>query len=277
MFMGAAQADVAEINGSNLSYRVIGEGPAVMVLHGGLGLDHTYLRPYFDQLSDTHTVVYYDHLGNGKSDHPEDFAELTMDRLVSDADALREHLGLDDVVMIGHSYGGFIAQAYAAHHQDHLKGLALIDTAPALDYHPQLAGTDEQMAALGALFSGPMPDNETFRATWGQVIQMYFKEYDPEVGDVLDANTTYSYEAWNAAGRMLATFNMLEALPNIEVPVWAVAGAVDGITPPAEGALRIAEHVQNATTSIYDGSAHYPFIEQEDAFFADLRNWMAGL
>lgn len=272
-----AQADEAQINGATLSYTVVGEGPAVMVMHGGLGLDHTYLRPYFDQLSDTHTVIYYDHFGNGQSAYPEDFSDLTMERLVSDADALRAHLGHDDMTLIGHSYGGFIAQAYAAAHQDKLRGLALIDTAPALDYEPALSGNEDQLGALAALFSGPMPDNETFRATWNLVIQMYFKDFDPAVGAKLDEATTYSYQAWNIAADLLGTFNMTGILPDVKTPVWAVAGRVDGITPPDHGAGRIADLAPNATMTIYENSAHYPFIEEEEAFFTDLRAWMSGL
>ncbi len=110
-------------------------------------------------------MIYYDHFGNGQSEHPEDFADLTMDRLVSDADALR--------------------------------GLALIDTTPALDYEPALSGNEEQMGALGALFSGPMPDDETFRAIWNLVIQVYFKDFDLAIGAKVDEATAYSHQAWN--------------------------------------------------------------------------------
>ena len=105
-----AAAEMVEINGADLHVETLGEGPAIMVLHGGLGLDHTYLRPYFDQLAEDYTVIYYDHFGNGRSDYPDDFAEMTMERLAADADALRARLGFEQMVLIGHSYGGFIAQ-----------------------------------------------------------------------------------------------------------------------------------------------------------------------
>lgn len=273
----AAMAEMVTVNGHDLFVETIGEGPAVMVLHGGLGLDHTYLRPYFDQLAEDHTVIYYDHFGNGRSDHPEDFSALSMAGLAADANALMAELGFEEMVLIGHSYGGFIAQEYATTFGDTLRGLVLVDTVPAFDYAPTVSGSDEQMAAFGALFSGPQPDNDTWRTNWGLVIQMYFAEYDPVLGAVLDENTHYSYEAWNTSGALLGAFNMLEALPEFDMPILAMAGTQDGITPPGPGAERIAELAPNAELVLFEGAAHYPFIETEAAFFEALNGWMAGL
>lgn len=272
-----AWAETAMINGHEIFYETIGDGPPVMVLHGGLGLDHTYLRPYFDQLSSDYTVIFYDHFGNGRSEYPEDFTTLTMAGLAADADALRAHLGFEDMVLIGHSYGGFIAQEYASTYGDTLSGLVLVDTVPAFDYAPTVSGSEEQMAAFGALFSGPQPDNETWRANWGLVIQMYFAEPDAALLARLDENTVYSHDAWNMGGSFLASFNMIDAIPNWDVPILSMAGALDPITMPGPGAERIAELAQNAELVLFEGAAHYPFIEAEAAFFDALGTWLGNL
>ena len=272
-----ALADTAEINGAEIFFETIGEGPPVLVMHGGLGLDHTYLRPYFDALTDTHQVIYYDHFGNGRSTRPEDYAEMTFDRLASDAAGLLDHLGHETAVVIGHSYGGFVAQHFAITHPDRLSALALLNTVPAFDYAPTVSGTEEQMAAFGKLFSQPMVSDEDLRETWNVIIPMYFADYDPEVGAALDAATTYSGDAWNAAGGLLATFNTLEDLPAIAVPTLVVGGAEDRITLPGPGAERIAGLIPGAELEIFDSSAHYPFITEEDAVFARLDSWLAGL
>ncbi len=272
-----AQADTAQINGAEIYFESIGDGPPVLMMHGGLGLSHDYLRPYFDQLAETHTVVYYDHFGNGRSAKPDDYAEMTFDRLTSDAAALMDELGHETFVLIGHSYGGFVAQAFATQHADRLTGLVLIDTVPAFDYPPALSGTEEQMAALGKIFSEPMTSDAEWRDTWGLVIQMYFKEWDADLGAEIDARTQYEHRAWNAGGALLGTFNMLEALPQIDVPTLAMAGAADGITPPGPGAERIASLVPGAKLMIFEDAAHYPFIETPEAFFAGLKGWLADL
>ena len=248
-----------------------------MVMHGGLGLDHTYMRPYFDALQDRAQVIYYDHLGNGQSEHPADFADLTFDRFVADADALREHLGLEKIILVGHSYGGFIAQEYAAAHSDKLIGLVLANTVPLFDYAPTLSGTDEQMAALGEVFSRPMESDEDFQTNWNLISQMYYKDYDAEVGAVLDANTHYSYQAWNVANGLLATFNTMEKMGGVEVPTLLIGGRHDGITPPGPGVERIAGLMPQAELTVLEDSGHFTFIEEEAKFFEVLNGWMDGL
>ena len=238
--MTAAAADTVEVNGADLYYETLGSGPAILLMHGGLGLSHDYLRPYFDELAEGHTVVYYDHFGNGRSERPADYAEMTFARLTSDAAGLMTALGHDTFTLIGHSYGGFIAQEFATSFGERLDGLVLIDTVPAFDYQPTVSGSDEQMAAFGKLFSQPMADDADWQATWGPVVQLYFHQWDPDKGADLDARTVYEHRAWNASGGLLATYNTLEKLPGITAPSLVIAGRHDGITPPEPGAERIA-------------------------------------
>ncbi|WP_120631833.1 alpha/beta fold hydrolase [Ruegeria sp. EL01] len=273
---GSAVAEIAEVNGANLYYEAIGKGPPILIMHGGLGLSHDYLRPYFDQLSATNTVVYYDHFGNGRSDRPDDYADMTFDRLTSDAAELMTLLGHDTFTLIGHSYGGFIGQEFATSHPDRLDGLVLINTVPAFDYQPTVSGPEENMKAFGKLFTQPMADDADWQATWNPVVQMYFHQWDPEVGDDLDARTVYEHRAWNAAGGLLGSFNTLEQLPNVQTRTLVVAGRHDGITPPEPGAERIATLMPNAELAIFEDSGHYPFIEENAAFFETLNSWLAN-
>ncbi|MEP5728924.1 MAG: alpha/beta fold hydrolase [Sulfitobacter sp.] len=272
--MTATAADTVEINGADLHYETIGDGPAILLMHGGLGLSHDYLRPYFDQLAKSHTVVYYDHFGNGRSEKPADYAEMTFDRLTSDAAALMTTLGHDTFTLIGHSYGGFIAQEFAATHADHLDGLVLVDTVPVFDYQPTVSGSDEQMAAFGKLFTQPMVDDADWQAAWKPVVQMYFHQWDAKTGADLDARTVYDHQAWNASGALLGTFNTLDKLPGITAPTLVVAGRHDPITPPGPGAERIAAAIPGAELAIFEDSGHYPFIEEQDAFFSTLTKWL---
>lgn len=267
-----------QINGTELFVETVGSGPPLLLLHGGLGLDHTYFRPTFDQLSDQATLVYVDQRGNGRSRRlSPDGSELTFENLVADAVALIDHLGFDRVTLLGHSYGGFVAQSVALAHPDRLSGLVLVDTVPAFDYQPSPDGTDEQLAAFGQLFSEPVPDDETWRRLWGTIWPMYFHRYDPEMAARVDAGTHYAGDAWNAAAGLLGTFNTLDGLPGLDVPTLVVGGRHDFITPPEPGAIRIAELLPNAELALFEESGHYPFIEEEPAFFAALRAFLSSL
>jgi len=92
----------ASINGSNLFYVTAGEGLPCLVMHGGLGFDHTYLHPSLDSLEDILHLIYYDHRGNGRSGRP-DKENMTHAQFAADANALADHLGFDKMAVIGHS------------------------------------------------------------------------------------------------------------------------------------------------------------------------------
>ena len=265
------------LNGTQLFYTTYGQGIPLMLMHGGLGLDHTYLPPSFNQLGDVAQLIYYDHRGHGRSERPESFDGITHATYVEDADALRAHLGHDKIVLFGHSYGGFLAQEYAVRFPERLAGMVLCTTAPALDYQLEPKGTEEQLAAFGAAFSRPMADDDDWRQIWTTLWQIYFKEYDPDIGQAIDATTQYNGAAWNSAGPLLGSFNMLDHLGAITVPTLIISGRHDYITPPGPGGERFHSLMPNSELIIYENSAHYPFIEEEEQFFETMRNWLARL
>ena len=90
---GGEPVPVVRLNETELFYAEVGEGLPCLMMHGGLGFDHTYLHPWLDPLGDVMRLVYYDHRGNGRSGRPP-WETLTFQQLCADADALREHLGL---------------------------------------------------------------------------------------------------------------------------------------------------------------------------------------
>lgn len=109
------------------------ERPTVVLLHGGPGMDHSLFKasPLRD-LTDVAQVVYYDHRGNGRSDHgsPDDW---TLDVWADDVVRLCDALGIEKPVVIGESFGGFVAQRYLARHPDHADRVVLCCTSPRLD------------------------------------------------------------------------------------------------------------------------------------------------
>lgn len=101
-------------------------GPKVLLLHGGPGFGHEYFECFEDFLPQAGiTFYYYDQLGSAYSDQPNDPALWTLPRFVDEVEEVRQGLGLDRFVLLGHSWGGMLALEYALAHQQHLSGLVI--------------------------------------------------------------------------------------------------------------------------------------------------------
>lgn len=105
-----------------------GEGPAIVLLHGGPGGTHHYFHPYLSGAADFARVIYYDQLGCGQSDYLQGKEEYSVEQAADHLDALRKQLGLDKWFVLGHSYGGTLAQCYALAYPERLSGLVLVNS-----------------------------------------------------------------------------------------------------------------------------------------------------
>jgi len=272
-----------QLNHTELFFERLGQGRPILMMHGGLGLDHTYFRPWLDKLGELTELIYYDHRANGRSARPADMEGIDHETWAADADALRAHLGFDRIILLGHSYGSFLAQEYALRFAHHLAGLILCSTAPVLDYMPVIQanaaarGTPDSLAALGEAFGRPMVDDNDWRSIWMRLLPMYFKRYSPQIGQAIDQSTSYSAAAWNHVNaNCLPKFNTFSRLKEITIPTLVLGGADDWITP-AEQSKRIHAELPNAELTIFEESGHFPFIEETDKFVTTVRNWIVKL
>jgi proline iminopeptidase len=265
---------IANVNGVQLFYEEVGAGPSTLVMHGGLGIDHTSYRS-LDPLATCLHLVYYDHRGNGRSSRPDE-AELTMAHWADDGAALARHVaGSDPVVVIGHSFGGFIAQEMAIRHGDAVRALILVTTTPG-----QL-GVGESPAPEGP----PIPDefvelvrmmpatDEQLAAAMARLAPVYLYETPVESLTSLMAETVYSAVAMRRGFEELVSWSAVDRLHGVEIPTLLIAGRHDALTswPQAD---RIAAHVPHAEVVVFEGSAHFPWIEEPDEFFDTINSWL---
>ncbi len=124
----AAGAMVA-VDGVRLYTRRAGEGPSVVVLHGGPGAHHDYLLPQYDGLARGRTLLFYDQRGGGRSPVGRD-TPVGWREQVADLDRLRELWGLERLALLGYSWGGLLAVLYALEHPGQVALLALVAPAP---------------------------------------------------------------------------------------------------------------------------------------------------
>lgn len=118
------------INGTSLYYHAIGKGDPVIVIHGGPVLDQSYMIDHFKELAKTHRLIFYDQRASGRSTAEVDTASMTLKNLVDDIDQVRQKLGLDQVHILGHSWGGMLAAKYVIEYPLKVKSLVLCDAMP---------------------------------------------------------------------------------------------------------------------------------------------------
>ena len=114
--------------GNEVWFRVVGDDhakPPILLIHGGPGSTSDILEPLADLAASGRQVVFYDQLGAGRSDRTHNPALWTIDTFVDEVQAVRDHLGLDELHLFGHSWGGMLALEYALRQPAGLRSLVL--------------------------------------------------------------------------------------------------------------------------------------------------------
>ncbi len=275
---------LAKVNGTELFYTVQGSGRPIFIMHGGLGVDHTVFRPWLDPLGDRYQLIFYDHRGNGRSERPASLADVDHGTWAADADALREHLGHDRIVILGNSYGGILGQEYALRYGDRLEGLILVTSLPAWDYEDvsqdnvRARGTPEQIDFVVNRRTQPVANDVELRKIWKLIFPLYFKNYDPELGAAIDEKISYSAAGFNRGFvECLPKFNRLSRLKEIVTPTLVIGGRHDWIAPVAECAQRLNDGLPHSELVVFEDSGHFPVIEEQERFLSVVGDWLDRL
>jgi proline iminopeptidase len=114
--------------GARIYYKTLGRGIPLLLLHGGPGADHSDFLPALKPLARRCRLVLIDERGSGRSERLKDPRGYTLNHMVKDIERVRQHLKLPELVVLGHSFGGILAQAYAVHHPTRILGMVLAGT-----------------------------------------------------------------------------------------------------------------------------------------------------
>jgi proline iminopeptidase len=258
------------VNGADIWFETAGSGEPILMMHG-LGLDHSYLRPWHDPLADSARVIYYDHRWNGASERVG-----TPDHAMwhADAAALLDHLDVAKATIYGHSYGAWLALGFAARYPERVSRIVLSAASPAFDY-PDVVMANAQRknpacAAILAAGIASLPQgDEALAAYWRQILPLYF--HGAARPEIL-ANTRYSAQGFALGMAALHGFTMIGRMP--KAPILVLVGSDDYITPP-EQARRIAAAAPNAKIVELSASGHFAFVEEQDAYLAAFRAFIA--
>jgi proline iminopeptidase len=256
----------------------LGSGPVTIAVHGGPGMDHSLFRPALDSLGTDRQLVYFDLPGHGASAPTGNYS---LDEMADVIDDVRLATGADRVTLIGSSYGGYLSLIYAIHHPDRVAAMVLVDTSASYGFRDesletaQTRGTPAMLTALGRLWDGSLQTDDEFHEAWRTILPLYFYNLSGEQVHQLADGSSYCLETRKAILPTLHHYDVRRDLGSIDVPALVVAGRYDWITSVTQ-AEELAAGLPYCDLLIFEDSGHYPFIEENEAFIASVREWLGA-
>ena len=254
-----------EIDGIHIHYADEGERDgAPVLLANSLGTDFRVWDAMLPHLPAGLRLIRYDKRGHGLSEAPE--APYGMERLVGDAAALLDHLGVEGALVVGLSIGGLIAQGLAAERPELVRAMVLMDTAAKIGTEEMWNARIDQVASQGiaSMEAGILERwfSKAFRAEKAGELAMW--------RSMLTRTTVDGYAGCCAAIR---DCDLVESTSRLRLPTLAICGDEDGSTPP-DLVRETAGLIPGARFALVKGAGHLPCVEKAEETGALLTEFM---
>lgn len=294
----ALQEGFVDANGVMIYYKILGRGEPLMIVHGGPGASHDYFLPYLLPLARHNKLIFIDERGSGRSQKLEDASAYTVENMVEDVELVRQALNLGKISLLGHSYGGCVAQAYALKYQKNLSHLILGSTFSSTkaindvfvrmkENMPQeLRDRINKMEAEGLYGHGKDYEknrytNEYMIAAWGEGYFPYLYQNRPDANydPVANGNTAWDLyrEMWGSHGEFIIDGNLksveyTDRLGMIKVPTLIIVGDHDESDPAMSRVMQ--EKIPGSKLAIMPKSGHMTFVDQPDLFIETVDDFL---
>jgi proline iminopeptidase len=267
-----------------------GRGAPVVVVHGGPGASHDYFLPYLLPLARHNRLVFVDERGSGKSEKLEDASRYTVEAMAQDVEAIRRTLALGKINLLGHSYGGVLAQAYAFRYPGNLSHLVLCSTFHSTramnevfrrmkeKMSPELRTRIDAMEAKGLYGHGKDYEKHRYTsdymiAAWGEGYfpYIYQNRPDPNHDPVANGNMSWDLyrEMWGSHGEFVIDGNLVsveyaDRLGTIKVPTLITVGDHDECDPSLSRDMNV--RIPGSKLVVLPNSGHMTFVDQPGMF-----------
>jgi proline iminopeptidase len=259
-----------DVRGVSIFERRIGDGPPVVVLHGGPGAHHDYLLPGFDALANNRELIYYDQRGGGRSAVSRE-TPVGWKEHVADLEELRQQWGITQLVLAGYSWGGLLALLYALEFPEKVTRLALVSPAPAWrearfefehrfqqrNLAPELQRERATLRESGLREEDPA---QYAQRLFELSVAPYF--FDPTKARELTpfrVTGRTQQEVWNSLG----DYDLRPQLGRLRLPVQVIQGEDDVI--PVETSRAVAR-LMGAELQLLPRCGHVPYVEAFEDF-----------
>lgn len=282
------------INGAKMWVVSFGKGDPIFFIAGGPGGTHYGLRT-FDALSTTNTLVYFDGFGRGKSDSAKDVTEYSLQRDIDDLEALRKAMGYETIAILGHSYGGLVAQGYAIQHQAHTKHLIIANS-----FHSYLMWQENDDNSnheiktnypevwnelMKVREAGAISSDAIHQEIYGKVPYGFLYAYNP--GRFENSGRKPYPNSFNAklyyqmvgkdgdfiVGNDIGNFDFRKQLKDLKMPILVIGGRFDRVAVPSM-MVKYKDYCPQAKFVMFEKSGHNPQVEQPEEEFEIIRTFL---
>jgi len=279
-----------DAKGVLIYYKSIGKGAPLVLLHGGPGASHDYLLPGLLPLVRRHRLVFIDERGSGRSEKLANAKLYTVENMVEDVEAVRAALGLGRIALLGHSYGGVLAQAYALKYQQNLSHLVLGSTFSSTKAMNQVfvrikekmpkelrdridAAEKQGLYGHGKDFEKNRYTADYMTASWGEGYFPYLYQNRPDANYDPIANGVMAWdlyrEMWGSHGEFLIDGNLAsveytDRLATLGVPTLILVGDHDECDLSLSQTMQ--EKIRGSRLVVVPKSGHMTFVDQPDLF-----------
>ena len=283
-----------EVNGAKIWAVSFGQGEPIFFIAGGPGNAHSYMRK-FDSLSTTNTLVYFDGFGRGKSDTAKNVTDYSLERDVEDLEGLRKAMGFSSISILGHSYGGLVAQAYAIKYPDNVSHLILANSFHSFlmwqencdnSNHEIKTNYPEVWADLmEAREQGAVSSDQIHQDIYSRVPYIFLYAYNPENFKKSSSkpypnsmNTKLYYQMVGKdgdfiVGNDIGNFDFRKQLKDLKMPVLIFGGRFDRVAVPWM-MVKYKEYCPQARFVMFEKSGHNPQVEEHEATLKLLRDFL---
>jgi L-proline amide hydrolase len=278
------------VDGYRVWYRMVGGGTGqeripLLVLHGGPGAPHDYLENLQDLASDERRVIFYDQLGCGRSDQPDDPALCTVARFAGEVQTVRDALGLERVHILGQSWGGMLALEYALRQPSGLVSLILANTTSSIPLWVAEANRlrEELPPEVNATLLRHEQAGTTDSAEYLEAVDVYYEQHVCRVLPLPDFvqrsfdQVGFVYHYMNGPSEfhiigVIKDWDVTDRLAEIRVPTLIISGLYDEATPLQNEILR--NGIADSEWVILENSSHLAHIEEPERYMQAVQDFL---
>ena len=259
-------------NGIKMSYiDTGGPGTPVLLVHG-YPLNVRMWKPQIDALGERWRLIAPDLKGAGDSEGPDDDGAYTMDSYADELKGLLDELGIDKVVLLGLSMGGYVAFSFLRKYPAAVRALVLADTRAEADPPEGIEKRSKQQEQVRSEGTGGL-----IEALTGALLSDYTKQNRPDViTAVRDAMDNHARSFTGELEAMKTRSDSTGDLTKIDVPTLIIVGENDGVTPP-DASRKMHEHIRGSRLVVVPNAGHLSNLESPDEFNGALADFLGTL